>query len=75
MLEQLLLNIRQELYQVVKNLGYVDGTVIKAHGSSNAEAFSNAIALCYKAVKGDVVNKMKNFIEEHPFEEIQNGQE
>ena len=28
MLEQLLLNIRQELYQVVKNLGYVDGTVI-----------------------------------------------
>ena len=53
----------------------VDGTVIKAHGSSNAEAFSNAIALCYKAVKGDVVNKMKNFIEEHPFEEIQNGQE
>ena len=53
----------------------VDGTVIKAYGSSNAEAFSNAIALCYKAVKGDVVNKMKNFIEEHPFEEIQNGQE
>ena len=29
MLEQLLLNIRQELYQVVQNLGYVDGTIIK----------------------------------------------
>ena len=51
----------------------VDGTVIKAHGSSSDVAFSNAISLAYKAVKGDVVNKMKNFIQEHPFEEIQNG--
>ena len=51
----------------------VDGTVIKAHGSSNADAFSNAITLAYKAVKGDVVNKMKEFIETHPFEEVSNG--
>ena len=51
----------------------VDGTVIKAHGSSNADAFSNAITLAYKAVKGDVVNKMKEFIQTHPFEEVSNA--
>ena len=51
----------------------VDGTVIKAHGSSNSIAFSNAIELAYKSVKGDVVNKMKEFIQTHPFEEVNNG--
>ena len=55
------------------NLFGVDGTIVKAHGSSNAYAFSNAITLAYKSVKGDVVNKMKQFIAEHPFEEVQNG--
>ena len=55
------------------NLFGVDGTIVKAHGSSNAFAFSNAITLAYKSVKGDVVNKMKQFIQEHPFEEVQNG--
>jgi glycerol-3-phosphate acyltransferase PlsX len=55
------------------NLFGVDGTIVKAHGSSNAFAFSNAITLAYKSVKGDVVNKMKQFIQDHPFEEVQNG--
>ena len=55
------------------NLFGVDGTIVKAHGSSNAFAFSNAITLAYKSVKGDVVNKMKQYIAEHPFEEVQNG--
>ena len=50
----------------------VDGTVIKAHGSSSQDAFKNAIDLAYKAVKGDVVNKMKEFIQNHPFEELPN---
>lgn len=54
------------------NLFGVDGTIVKAHGSSNAFAFSNAITLAYKSVKGDVVNKMKQYIAEHPFEEVQN---
>lgn len=55
------------------NLFGVDGTIVKAHGSSNAFAFSNAITLAYKSVKGDVVNKMKQYIQDHPFEEVQNG--
>ncbi len=50
----------------------VDGTVIKAHGSSSDKAFANAITLAYKSVKGDVVNKMKEYIKDHPFEVINN---
>ncbi len=46
----------------------VDGTVIKAHGSSNAEAFKNAIALCRKTVAHEVVEKMKAYLEEHPID-------
>lgn len=50
----------------------VDGTVIKAHGASSAQAFANAITLAYKTVKGDVVNKMKLYLQEHPFEVVNN---
>ena len=46
----------------------VDGTVIKAHGSSNAEAYKNAIALCRKTVAHGVVDKMKAYLEEHPID-------
>lgn len=37
----------------------IDGTVVKAHGNSSAYAFSKAIELCMKAVKGNVVETMK----------------
>ena len=37
----------------------VDGTIVKAHGNSSAYAFSKAIELCVKAVKGNVVETMK----------------
>lgn len=44
------------------NLFGVDGIVVKAHGSSNAYAFSKAIEVARLSVKGDVVNKMKNIL-------------
>ncbi len=44
------------------NLFGVDGVVVKAHGSSNAYAFSNAINQARLAVKADVVEKMKSII-------------
>jgi glycerol-3-phosphate acyltransferase PlsX len=37
----------------------VDGLVVKAHGSSNAKAFKNAIIYTEKALKADIVNKIK----------------
>jgi len=37
----------------------IDGTIVKAHGNSSAYAFSKAIELCMKAVKGNVVETMK----------------
>lgn len=46
----------------------VDGTVIKAHGSSSVEAYKNAIGLCRKAVAHGIVDKMKVYLEEHPIE-------
>ena len=46
----------------------VDGTVVKAHGSSNVEAFKNAIGLCRKTVAHGVVEKMKAYLEEHPID-------
>jgi glycerol-3-phosphate acyltransferase PlsX len=45
------------------NLFGVDGVVVKAHGSSNAYAFSNAINQARLAVKADVITKMKNIID------------
>lgn len=47
----------------------VDGIVIKAHGSSSAHAFKNAIKLARLAVLGDVVNKMKERLQECPLSE------
>lgn len=44
------------------NLFGVDGIVVKAHGSSDAYAFSNAIRQARLAVLGDVVEKMKKII-------------
>lgn len=44
------------------NLFGVDGIVVKAHGSSDAYAFSNAIKQARLAVLGDVVEKMKSII-------------
>lgn len=46
----------------------VDGIVIKAHGASSSVAFQNAIQLAYRAVKGDIVNKMKQYLSENPLE-------
>lgn len=44
------------------NLFGVDGIVVKAHGSSDAYAFSNAINQARLAVLGNVVEKMKKII-------------
>ncbi len=38
----------------------VDGIIVKAHGSSNAYAFSRAIMQARNAVKGNVINIMKD---------------
>lgn len=40
----------------------VDGVVVKAHGSSDAYAFSNAIMQARNVVVGNVIEKMKNII-------------
>lgn len=45
------------------NLFGVDGVVVKAHGSSDAYAFSNAINQARLAVLGNVIEKMKNIID------------
>ncbi len=37
----------------------VDGIIVKAHGNSSAYAFSKAIELCMRAIKGNVVELMK----------------
>lgn len=42
----------------------VDGVVVKAHGASNAYAFSQAIERARLVVKGGVVEKMKAVLEE-----------
>lgn len=44
------------------NIFGIDGVVVKAHGSSEAYAFSNAINQARLAVKADVIAKMKNVI-------------
>lgn len=44
------------------NLFGVDGVVVKAHGSSDGYAFSNAINQARMAVIADVITKMKNII-------------
>ncbi|MCK9537081.1 MAG: phosphate acyltransferase, partial [Bacilli bacterium] len=46
------------------NLFGVDGVIVKAHGSSDAYAFSNAIAQARKTVLGNVIEKMKKVIDE-----------
>ena len=37
----------------------VDGIIVKAHGNSNAYAFSKGIELCMRAIEGNVVELMK----------------
>lgn len=44
------------------NLFGVNGVVVKAHGSSDGYAFSNAINQARMAVKADVITKMKSII-------------
>ena len=44
------------------NLFGVDGVIVKAHGSSEGYAFSNAIAQARKTVLGKVIEKMKKVI-------------
>lgn len=44
------------------NLFGVDGVVVKAHGSSEAFAFYNAINQAYQSVRGEIVEKMKKII-------------
>ena len=43
----------------------VDGVVVKAHGSSNAYAFSKAIDLAIDGVKGGYVDIMRKHLEEN----------
>ncbi|MEF9933655.1 MAG: phosphate acyltransferase PlsX [Clostridium sp.] len=40
----------------------VDGTIIKAHGSSNANAFKNAIRQAIRCVEGNIVESIKTEI-------------
>ena len=42
----------------------VNGVVVKAHGSSNARAFSQAIEVCYNMVNKDVLNLIKEGVKE-----------
>ncbi|MGB4014371.1 MAG: phosphate acyltransferase PlsX [Bacilli bacterium] len=42
----------------------VDGVIVKAHGSSDGYAFSNAIAQARRTVLGNVIEKMKKVIAE-----------
>lgn len=42
----------------------VDGVIVKAHGASNAYAFSKAIERCMEGVRGNFVEKMKLKLEE-----------
>jgi len=37
----------------------LNGPVVKSHGSSDAFGFYHSIDLCYKIVKGDLMNKLK----------------
>lgn len=53
------------------NLFGVDGIVVKAHGSSDAYAFSNAIGQARLAVLGNVVEKMKAIIRENGEETVE----
>jgi len=36
------------------------GPVVKSHGSTDATGFYHAIDLCYRIIKGDLMNKIKN---------------
>jgi len=36
------------------------GPVVKSHGSSDAVGFYHSIDLCYRIIKGDLMNKIKN---------------
>jgi glycerol-3-phosphate acyltransferase PlsX len=53
------------------NLFGVDGIVVKAHGSSDAYAFSNAIGQARLAVLGNVIEKMKAIIRENGDETVE----
>lgn len=46
----------------------VDGVVVKAHGGSSAYAFFNAIRLARRTVAGDVIGKMRGYLNEHPID-------
>ena len=43
----------------------VNGVVVKAHGNSDAYAFECAINVAYKLAKAEVVNKIKQGLEEN----------
>ena len=36
------------------------GPVVKSHGSTDAIGFYHSIDLCYRIIKGDLMNKIKN---------------
>lgn len=42
----------------------LNGVVVKSHGSSNARAFSNAVAKAYNLAKHDIIAQIKNAAEE-----------
>ena len=46
------------------NIFGVDGVIVKAHGASNAYAFSSAIGQARLAIKGEVISKVKEAIGE-----------
>ena len=60
---------RQSLYSLKEKFDYksvggalmmgFEKAVVKAHGASDAKAFSNAMDLAYQMVKMDVVGQMK----------------
>lgn len=43
----------------------VNGVVVKAHGSSNADAFYHAIVVCYNLVKANVLDLIKEGVTEN----------
>ena len=53
----------------------IDKPVFKAHGSSNARTFKNAIRLTIDYVNGNVVNEIKSAIEMENLEKVEVLQE
>lgn len=72
--------VKKSLKKLKKNLDYteyggapilgIDGLVVKAHGSSNAKAFSNAIKYAYIGVQTQIVGEIKQKLNEKVKDEV-----